>query len=74
MYFDRFDICEAYFVYAMLYHSGQWSKEYAIFGRLNRMGFKASPLLRDENDLSENGREIFNALVNGDREVRDDSR
>ena len=71
MYFDRFDICEAYFVYAMLYHEGQFSKEYAIFGRLERIGFRASPLLNDENDLNENAREIFERLVNGDSEVRD---
>jgi hypothetical protein len=71
MTFDRFDVCEAYYVYAMLHHNGQWTNEYAIFGRLHRLGFKPSPLLRDENDLSENGREIYDRLVNGDSVVRE---
>lgn len=71
MYFDRYDICEAFYVYAMLNHNGQWSKEYAIFGRLENLGFKPSILLRDENDLDENAREIYENLVNGDSEVRD---
>lgn len=70
-YFDRFDICEAYYLYAMLYHGGQWSKEYAIFGRLHNMGITPRPGLRDEDDLSENGRAIFNRLVRGEVEVRD---
>ena len=34
MYFDRFDICEAYYCYASDYHEGQFSKIYEIFGRL----------------------------------------
>lgn len=63
MYFDRFDICEAYYLFAMLYHGGQFSKEYEIFGRLEKIKFCPSPLFRDENSLSENGREIFDALV-----------
>jgi len=71
MYFDRMDICEAYFVYAMLYHEGMGSKEYAIFATLERLGFKASPFLNDEDSLTENGREIFDQLVSGEREVRD---
>ena len=63
MYWDRFDICEAYYVYAMLYHNGQWSKEYEIFGRLHNMKFKPSPLISNESDLTENGRVIFDNLV-----------
>jgi hypothetical protein len=62
MYWDRFDICEAYYCFAMNYHNGQWSDEYKIFGRLDRMGFKISPLRTAEN-LSENGREIYENLV-----------
>ena len=62
MYFDKFDICEAYYVYASLYHSGQWSKAYAIFGRLERMKFKPSPMLSEEI-LTENALEIFNGLI-----------
>jgi len=63
MWFDRFDICAAYYVFAMLYHGGQWSKEYEIFGRLDRIGFKPSPLLSGPEDLSENGQDIYYQLV-----------
>ena len=64
LYFDRFDICEAYYVYAMLYHGGQYTETYKIFGRLNNLEFKPSPLLCDENNLTENSRLIFDNLVN----------
>ena len=63
MYFDRFDICEAYYVFAVLWHGGQWSPEYRFFGRLESIGFKPSPLLRDEKSLNENGRAIYNGLI-----------
>jgi len=61
--FDRFDICEAYYVYAMLWHKGQWSKEYEIFGRLDRIGFKPSLMLSGPENLTENGYEIYSRLV-----------
>jgi hypothetical protein len=64
MYFDRFDICEAWYLYAADYHAGMWSKEYAIFGRLNNIGFKPSPLLSYDG-LTDNGKEIYDDLVNG---------
>lgn len=63
MYFDRFDICEAYYVYAMLWHGGQSSEEYKIFGRLVNIGFRPSPLLSGPEKLSENGLEIYNNLI-----------
>ena len=63
MQWDRFDICEAWFTFAMLYHGGQFTDEYMIFGRLADMGFKARPSLSDERDLSANGRMIFDQLV-----------
>jgi len=62
MYFDRFDICEAYYLYACEWHKGQWSAEYRIFGRLNNMGFKPSPVL-SKKSLSENGRSILANLI-----------
>ena len=71
MYWDRFDICEAYYCYMMLHHGGQWSKEYALSGTFHRLGFKLSPLFRDETSLSENGRVIYDGLVSGDTELRD---
>jgi hypothetical protein len=44
-YWSRFDICEAWYVYAMDYHKGQWSIEYEIFGRLDRIHFRPGPML-----------------------------
>ena len=52
MYFDRFDICEAF---SMLAHD--WGL-YDICPRLDRLGFRPSPILSYEN-LEENGREIY---------------
>jgi hypothetical protein len=63
MYFDRFDICEAYYVFAMLWHGGQWSEEYRIFGRLDGLGFKPRPMLSGPEDLGENGREIYENIL-----------
>jgi hypothetical protein len=37
--FDRFDVCEAAYRFAMDYHRGQWSPEYAIFGRLAKIAY-----------------------------------
>lgn len=62
MYFDRFDICEAYYLFAAYYHGGQWSKEYRIFGRLHKIGFRPSPVISEES-LTENGREIYDNLI-----------
>lgn len=40
MYFDRSDICAAFWHFAAEYHGGQNSGEYAVFGRLHRMRFR----------------------------------
>ena len=70
MYFDRFDICEAYWCYMAEYHGGQWSKEYALSGVFHRLGF--SPRYNLSSDkLEDNARVIFDALVSGERELRD---
>lgn len=65
--FDRWDICEAFYVFATNWHGGQWSPEYAIFGRLERLGFK--PCLgiqeRGAEALTDNGKAIYDALVAG---------
>jgi hypothetical protein len=61
MHFDRFDICEAYFLALTDCHGGQWSAEYARLCKLTRPGFfKPSPFLAVES-LTENGREIYEA-------------
>jgi hypothetical protein len=59
MYFDRFDIAEAYYLALSHCHGGQWSREYARLCKLSRK-FKPSPML-DVETLSENGREIYEA-------------
>jgi hypothetical protein len=60
---NRLAICEAYYVYASLYHTGQWSKPYRIFARLNRIGFRPR-LNLSEASLCEDGRECLRKLLN----------
>lgn len=71
--FDRFDICEAYYMYASEWHGGQWSDEYQIFGRLDAMGYRPSPILSKQS-MSENARDILASLIRrtrrGERVVR----
>ena len=62
MYFDRFDICEAYYAYAMENHSGQFSPVYRLFGRLHGIGFKPSPLFNGYESLTENGKAIYDSI------------
>ena len=62
-YFDRFDICEAYYCYAYNYHSGQNSPSYEIFGRLVKLQFKPRVFCYEPKTLSENAKVIFNTLV-----------
>lgn len=61
MYFDRFDVCEAWYLFLSQYHGGQGSRFYS---RLSAMGsyFTARPSLH-ETTLSENAVEIYNDLV-----------
>ncbi len=61
MFFDRFDICEAYYLFFSHYHEGQGSKKYHRLSKMSRY-FKPSPLLSVET-LTENGREIYEALA-----------
>jgi hypothetical protein len=74
--FDRFDICEAYYLFAYYWHDGQWSPEYEIFGRLDAMKFKPKWQLgtKGEAGLSTNGRYIYRKLMerkrNGEQVVR----
>lgn len=63
MYFDRFDICEAHYMFAMLWHDGQGSRTYAKFAQLERLHFHPSPLLSQPKDLEPNSREIYKQLV-----------
>jgi len=62
---NRFAICEAYYMFASLYHGGQYSKEYAYFGRLDKLGYKPGLGASSQNPdrLDEDSREIFDRLV-----------
>jgi len=62
MYFDRFDICEAHYVFAMLWHDG-WDGIYAKFAQFERIKFRPSPMLSGPEGLTENGLEIYKNLV-----------
>lgn len=61
MYFDRFDIAEAYYLFFSHYHEGQTSDKYRRLSRMSRY-FKPSPMLSVVT-LTENGREIYEALA-----------
>lgn len=60
--FDRFDILSAYYLFGMLYHGGQGTKEYAYTGRALNAGLQPATNFRYES-LTENGQEIYNELV-----------
>lgn len=62
MYFDRFDILSAYYLFAMDYHSGQFSKVYKYLGRALKCGFKPGPIF-GYRSLSDNGKEIYKNLI-----------
>jgi len=67
--FDRFDVCEAWYLFAAEYHTGQGSDTYRILGRLDRLGFRPSPLL-SRASLSPNGRQILAGLIRRHRRTR----
>ena len=62
---NRIAILDAYYMFASLYHGGQGSKEYAIFSRLDKLGYKPGRGTRsqDPNRLDDDAREIFDRLV-----------
>ena len=63
-YFDRFDIVEAWYVFLSQWHDGR-GRGWASYGRLSRLlsYFKPSSILNNEDDLTENGTLIYDALV-----------
>ena len=63
MYWDRFDICAAHWMFAMLWHDGMGSATYGKFSQLERMRFRPSPMWMEPRDLDENAREIYRQLV-----------
>ena len=65
MTFDRFAIMHAFYAYATLYHQGQWSHAYTIFGRLKRLGFEPrwQVSMGGADYLDDDERAIFDRLV-----------
>ena len=66
-YFDRFDICEAYYLFAMGYHQGGDTTD-RIFNRLHRMRFKPNPFIGCSDHVrcgleSNNSAEIYNQII-----------
>ena len=62
-YFDRFDICSAHYVLAMLWHGGTGCSLYAKFAQLERIKFRPSPMLSGPEYLTDNGQEIYQQLL-----------
>ena len=61
MYWDRFDIVEAHYAHAMDWHGGMRSKLYEKMCRIGQY-FKPSPLWMGYRSLTDNGKEIYQAL------------
>jgi hypothetical protein len=64
-YWDRFDICAAHWMFAMLWHGGQYSATYAKFAQLERLRFRPAVGWCNPADLEPNAREIYRQLVVG---------
>lgn len=62
MYWNRWDICLAYWVFASQWHGGQGSKEYAIFATLERLQFRVGRSF-SEGDFISGRDENANALA-----------
>lgn len=58
-YFDRFDICEAYLAIEMDWNVNGLVEGKSYSTQLHSMKFRASPLFRGYDSLSENGKEIY---------------
>ena len=63
MYFDRFDIVEAHYLFYSQYHEGQFSDGYRKLSRIQQVYRPGLYGWEDYNDLSENGKVIYKNLV-----------
>jgi hypothetical protein len=66
MCFDRFDICEAWWVFLAEYHSGIDGYGFAPYNRFSQLAhvdFRPALTLDGRDDLTENGQAIYDALV-----------
>lgn len=62
--FNRWDILNAYYMFGTLWHSGQFSKEYAMLCRVLRVYTPSDSDSRLEN-MTDNARAIYDNLVYG---------
>ena len=62
MYFDRFDIIAAHYLFCAGYYTGQNDKLYARLCRIKKY-FNPGPLFEGYVSLSENGQVIYDNLV-----------
>ncbi len=63
--FNRFDICEAWYIFASDYHSGQGSYLFGKLYQLHKMGFRPAPFVREHQtrELDPNARDILANLI-----------
>lgn len=70
-YYDRFDICEAYYLAEYLYNvsgilqerASNRRRKMSIGYQLYRMNFRISPLFMNYVSLTENGQAIYDELI-----------
>ena len=63
MYFDRFDIMEAHYMFYSQYHEGQFSDGYRKLSLIQQVYRPSLYGWCNENDLNENARAIYDNLV-----------
>ena len=63
MYFDRFDIVEAHYMFYSQYHEGQFSDKYRKLSLIQQVYRPGLYGWSDRNDLNENARAIYDNLV-----------
>lgn len=61
MYFDRFDIAEAHYLFLCDYHEGQGSEKYRRLCRL--LGWFRPGLAAQQGALTPNGQDIYDQLA-----------
>lgn len=59
---DRFDILEGYYVFGMLWHSGQFSETYRYLGRCSRAGYSPGLSAQQGKLTTEGSRAVYRAL------------
>ena len=62
MYFDRFDIATAYYLFFIDYHEGQWSEKYKRSCKIENY-LNLSPMFKGYESLTENGKAIYDNLA-----------